>query len=86
MFEGPAVTVHTTRFNTKKILRSTHSVNLCFSWISKRTATFYFYTIVTEWFSVTELESVYRAVRTAPSKTINYVSSVKGQYKYFKMY
>jgi hypothetical protein len=51
-----------TRFNIKKILHGAHIVCMCFVWISEQTATFALY-ISGLVFYITEVESVYCAVR-----------------------
>jgi hypothetical protein len=50
---------------------------MCFVWISEQTATFVLYII--EWMVfITEVESVYSAVRTESLYKIDYVPSLKG--------
>ena len=56
------VTLRTSRFNTEKILRGAHFGFMCFVRISEQTATVP-YTLLTDWFCKTEVESVYCAVR-----------------------
>jgi hypothetical protein len=62
-FQSVAVTLHTTRFNIKKILRGAHIAFMCFVRISEQTATFALWNIKKLVF-ITEVESVYSVVRT----------------------
>ena len=57
------VTLRTTRFNIKKILCGDHKEFVCFVRISEQTATCATYSINWSVF-ITEVESVYSAVRT----------------------
>jgi hypothetical protein len=54
-----------TRFKIKKILRGAHIAFKCFVRLSEQTATFTLYTyIINRLLFITEVESVYCAVRT----------------------
>jgi len=58
-----AVTIYTSSFEHYKILRSAHNVFICFVWISEQTVNFAVHSIQ-ELVFVTEMASVYSAVRT----------------------
>jgi len=51
-------------FNSQKILRSPHTVYLCVLCGSQNKQRLFPYTAFTDWFFITERESVYSAVRT----------------------
>ena len=48
----------------KKILHADYIAFMCFVRLSEQTGTFFPYTALTDWFFITEVESVYCAVRT----------------------
>jgi hypothetical protein len=62
-FWSLAISLHTTRFKIKKILRGFHIAFMCWVWVWEQTAIFYLYSI-SRFFPITEMGSVYCAVRT----------------------